>query len=711
VNKTIKYISQAVFNSYAILFFSQNQILGGLLLIVSFFNLNAGIAGLISVMLSIAITSGLGYSRQSIRMGFYSFNSLLLGIGLGTFYQLNCSFFLWLIIAGLITTMLSVVLAAILGKNNYPILSVPFIIVFWLLLSAANSIYHIGLSQRNSAVLNELYATGKEGLLYWPGLFFRALSAVLFQNSVVAGIIISIGIAIHSRIHFSLLVIAFVTACLFNSLTGTYPEGISYYHLGSNIIMASAAMGCFFIIPSGRSYLWAIATVPLTILFINGFTRLLGVFDLPVLSLPLCVVSFLLLYFLRLRISPGKLVLTPLQHYAPERNLYQYLNTSERLHDLYYFKFSLPFMGSWTVSQGYKGGITHKGDWAQALDFVIKDEEGQTYKVPGTDKADYYCFNKPVLACGDGVVEEAVSHIEDNLIGQVNTADNWGNTVVIKHAPGLYSKISHLKKNSVKVKPGDFVKRGDLLGMVGNSGRSPEPHLHFQVQTTPYIGSKTLAYPFAYYLQADGPGTKLESFAVPGEGAVISPVAVNNAIKQAFSFQPGYATTLLAKGLEPEALEVFTDEYNQSYIYSKTRGATAYFINNGTSFYFTSFYGDKGSLLYAFYLAAYKVMFVTEPAITVKDVYPLQLAPGKYVLWLHDIIAPFYRFVKLRFESAFITGEAQVTIRSKQFKKGFGGERQTMEAFINFEGNEIKTFTVDNKGKRVEAQWVKENMY
>ena len=70
-----------------------------------------------------------------------------------------------------------------------------------------------------------------------------------------------------------------------------------------------------------------------------------------------------------------------------------------------------------------------------------------------------------------------------------------GNTVIIKHAEGLYSKLCHLQKDSVNVKAGDNVYCGQVIGRVGNSGRSPYPHLHFQLQSTQYIGSKTLKYP------------------------------------------------------------------------------------------------------------------------------------------------------------------------------------------------------------------------
>ncbi|WP_432329629.1 hypothetical protein ACRQ5D_16800 [Mucilaginibacter sp. P25] len=109
-------------------------------------------------------------------------------------------------------------------------------------------------------------------------------------------------------------------------------------------------------------------------------------------------------------------------------------------------RLNLPFMGYWTVSQGYNGSITHKGEWGQALDFVITDDEQKTFQHPGTLPEHFYCFNKPVLACGDGVVELVVNHVEDNDIGEENLKENWGNTVVVRHAAGLYSKLSHLKK-------------------------------------------------------------------------------------------------------------------------------------------------------------------------------------------------------------------------------------------------------------------------
>lgn len=707
--KKAGFFLQSVANSYAILFFSQNRVLGALLLIASFFNIHAGLAGLISVLVSLFLVNLMAYLRENIGMGFYSFNALLLGIGMGTFFHFTVLFFVWLIVGCMVVTMLSVVLFDRFYKIGMPLLSIPFLLVFWLILSASYSVFTLNLEQKNSAILNEVSAIG-EGDTYplishidlpaWLSLFFRALSAILFQNNVLAGFIIALGLLIHSRIMFSVLAIAFAATLGFNSLAHTYPDGISYYHLGSNVMMAAAAIGSFFLIPSWRSYLWAIITIPLTVLFINAMTKLFGDLDLPVFSLPFCLTIFLFVGFFRLRINAGKLQLTAVQSYSPERNLYQFVNNSERLKDLNYISFNLPFMGEWSVSQGYDGSITHKADWGKALDFVIKDEEGNTYRYPGTQPEHFYCFNKPVLAVADGTVEEAVGYVEDNAIGEVNTTENWGNSIVIKHGYGLYSKVSHLKKDSLKVKPGDFVKQGDVLAMCGNSGRSPEPHLHFQVQATPFIGSKTLAYPFAYYLNGAASGQQLHSFDIPQENQTVAPLKINGYIKKAFSFQPGY-TVIVSAGNRHEQFEVFTDALNQSYFYSQSTGATAWFVNNGSSFYFTTFYGNRNSLLYLFYVAAYKVIFSDDEAVSVADSYPVQIAGRRALLWLHDLLAPFYQFIRVRYSSRNRAHGQLITVEALQFQN----DEQTMDAAIYLNGGSIQSFVVNIAQNQTEAKW------
>jgi len=658
--KRAGFIFEGVLNSYSILFFSNNKLFSCLLLAISLFNPVAGLCGFLAAFAAVCMAHIMGFNTISTKAGVYSFNALLIGIGFGSFFESSLVFFFLLIIASLFTLVLSVSLGGVLSKYGLPFLSLPFIITFWMILLATKEFSNLGLSQRNIYWLNEMYAAGGKPLLSffntienipfpkWLSTYFRALSAIFFQDNILAGLLLSLGFLMYSRIAFSLSLIGFLGAYLFNDFTGAYQAGINSYHLGSNYMMVAVAIGGFFAIPSIYSYLWAFFSIPVTNLMVIGLSKVLGVFLLPVFSLPFCLMILLYLYFLKMRVLPGKLALTPIQHYSPEINLYQYKNNNERLKDEFFFKFNLPIIGQWAVTQGYDGNITHKDDWSKAIDFTILDQELKSYSGTGTSLENYYSYNKPILAPADGYVQEIVDYIEDNPVGEINRTQNWGNSIVLFHTSGLYSKLSHLKKNSFLVKQGDYVKKGQVLAYCGNSGRSPEPHLHFQIQNTPYIGSKTMAYPISYFFQSQGKEITFKSFTAPEEGSFVSNIEMNKLLQQAFAFQPGY-TLKIKEDDKIETWEVYTDAYNLSYIICKENNAVAYFVNNGSAFYFTNFYGSKQGILYQFYLSAFKIILSFMPQVTLKDVFPLNVVRAPIFNWLQDFAAPFFQLIKPTF--------------------------------------------------------------
>ena len=657
IKKSIAPIFEGVVNSYSILFFSNSKIFSLLLLLISFFNPVAGLSGLIAAFATVCMALLMGFNQSNTVSGVYSFNALLFGIGFGSFFESSAVFYFLLIIASLLTLVISVSLSGLLGKHGLPFLSIPFIITFWMILLATKEFNNLGLSERNIYWINEMYAVGGKPLLQlfnsienlpfpkWLSTYFRAMSAIFFQENMLAGMLLSLGILLHSRIAFTLSFIGFFGAYLFNEFTGAFQAGINPYHLGSNYMMVAVAIGGFFAIPGVYSYLWAFFSIPVTNIMVIALTKIFGVFLLPIFSLPFCLMILLYLYFLKMRAVPGKLVLTPIQHYSPEINLYQYKNNIERLKDEYYFRFSLPFIDQWMVTQGYEGNITHKDEWSKALDFMILDKEMKSYAGQGHTLDSFYCYNKPVLAPADGYVQEVVDYIEDNGIGEINRSQNWGNTIVIYHLPHLYSKLSHLKKNSIIVKAGEFVRKGQVIAYCGNSGRSPEPHLHFQIQSTPYIGSKTLAYPIACFFENNGKETSYKVYATPQEGTVVSNIEVNKLLQQALSFQPGYRIQMCENNLT-ETWEVYTDAHNQTYITCKENNAAAYFVNNGSVFYFTNYYGSKAALLYEFYLSGFRIVLSYMPQITVKDVYPLSVVKAPFFKWIQDFAAPFVQLIK-----------------------------------------------------------------
>lgn len=487
-----------------------------------------------------------------------------------------------------------------------------------------------------------------------------------------------------------------------------HPEGINYYLIGGNFILVSVAVGGFFTVPSLHSYIWAIISVPITFLIVMGLGKVTGQWNLPVYTMPFSITVLCLLYFFSLKAQKGKVILTPLQLYTPEKNLYNYLNNSERLMNSNKIRLQLPFIGKWMVSQGYNGNITHKGDWGKALDFIIVDNELKTYNKFAFSPDNFYCYGKPVLAPADGFVQQVEDYIVDNEVGKINQKQNWGNSIVIKHAEGLYTKMSHLRKDSIKVKAGDYVRQGEIIAACGNSGRSPEPHLHFQVQTTPYIGSKTFAYPLAHYLTEKNGVHEIKEFSVPGEAEVVYNISSSPSLKQAFEFLPGYNLLVHADGMKEGKWEVFTDAWNNTYFYCHHSKAVAYFKRNESVFYFTAFEGDKNSLLYYFYLAAYKIFLSTEPTLPANDKFPLQLSNNNMTKWLQDIASPFVIFSRLYYESWNKTISNDflnpvISIESKQTLQFMMIRKITHQFLTTVKDNRILSFTFQKNKKTITA--------
>ncbi|MGN7762452.1 peptidoglycan DD-metalloendopeptidase family protein [Paenibacillus sp. 22594] len=115
-----------------------------------------------------------------------------------------------------------------------------------------------------------------------------------------------------------------------------------------------------------------------------------------------------------------------------------------------------------------------------AYDFV-QEVNGYSYQGDPLINESYYAFGKNVTAPADGIVVSFANDVPDNSpVGVMNEEAPAGNVVVIDHG-GEYSFLAHLKQGSVTVKTGDQVRAGDVIGKLGNSGNSSEPHLHFHV--------------------------------------------------------------------------------------------------------------------------------------------------------------------------------------------------------------------------------------
>ena len=99
----------------------------------------------------------------------------------------------------------------------------------------------------------------------------------------------------------------------------------------------------------------------------------------------------------------------------------------------------------------------------------------------------------------DGTVVQAVNNLPNQVPGKlpehIAIQDADGNHVVQKLGPGQYALYAHMIPGSVTVQPGQQVRRGQVLGRVGNSGNTSEPHLHFHLMNGPSpLGSSGRPY-------------------------------------------------------------------------------------------------------------------------------------------------------------------------------------------------------------------------
>lgn len=653
-------------NSYTLMFFSKNKLFGFILLLVSFFDIYTGIAGIISVIITNAFALLLGLNLKKISSGLYGFNALLVGLGMGIAIQPSFAFYIILIFITLATLLLTLVFEGVIGKYALPYLSIPFLISIWVAIVATRS--YTGLESGESGIftMNTMFIRGGPVLvelynwfndLTWPmyvKTYFRSLGAIIFQYHLLAGLLIAAGLLLYSRIAFLFSVIGFMCAWLFYVVIGADIHELDYSFIGFNHILTAIAIGSFFTIASKWSMLWILLITPIVSMLITASVQILGIYQLPVYSLPFNAVVLMFLYALKFRERmTTKPEIVSIQHFSPEKNLYATINSNERFRGMLYFPLTLPYFGFRYVAQAYNGEITHKDEWQHALDFVIKDENGKEFEKQGLSLNDYYCYNKPVLAPADGWIQDLVNHVEDNEPGITNMEQNWGNSVVIKHSENLYSKVSHLKKESILFPKGAFVQRGQVIAYSGNSGRSPYPHLHFQVQVNPYIGSSTIAYPISQYISLNGK-YKLNLYNTPLKEEIIENIQPDNSLVKAFRFIPGQTINFIINGKDKWHWEVKTDSYKNIYLYCPKTKSTAWFKTDGNLFYFTHFQGNRKSALYYFYLVSYQVPLGYYPDLQVNDVFPPTVLPYSSLRLLQDFIAPFYIFIRPVFSLRFV---------------------------------------------------------
>jgi murein DD-endopeptidase MepM/ murein hydrolase activator NlpD len=126
-----------------------------------------------------------------------------------------------------------------------------------------------------------------------------------------------------------------------------------------------------------------------------------------------------------------------------------------------------------------------------AIDWLRIGPNRRSFDGDAKNNKSYFAYGSEVLAALDSTVVTVKDGIPENVPGNNSRAvpitreTIVGNHVVLDLGGGQFATYGHLQPGSLRVKPGDRVKAGQPLGLLGNSGNSTEPHLHFQVTDGP----------------------------------------------------------------------------------------------------------------------------------------------------------------------------------------------------------------------------------
>lgn len=719
------YIGEAILTSYSQIFFTENRILAVVLFFVSFIDWWMGLSGFIAVITAIALSELLGYSSITVRRGLFSFNSLLVGLGISTYFSHGIEVIFLIVIGSAIAFFITIFLMGLLAKYTLPFLSFPFVLSMWLLLLSFPAFSGIDLNAEALYPSNMFFKIGGGPLIFlmdWLNrvfmdtgfdTYFLSLGAIFFQFNILSGVLIAIGLLIHSRVNFLFSLLGFFIAYWFYSFLGIYTGSLNYTYYGFNFILSAIAIGGYFLIPSRQSLQWSLLLIPMLVVITIGSDRLFAFFGLSVFSLPFNVVILVVLYAFKIRYNQTKSpILTIVQQKNPETNAYLFDSQPVKEYAPFIFPIRLPFIGQWTVNQAHNGVHTHKDFFRFAWDFIIRDTASdKEYKNEGLLPSDYFCFDKPVIAPASGTVVAVADTVEDNEIGVANTLQNWGNTVVIKHQEYLYSKLSHLKKGSINVKVGETVFEGQTIGKCGNSGRSPYPHLHFQLQSSQEIGSPTIFWPLSEYIVGDETKLGFVQKGIPSENEAVSNIPASPLLQSAFKWNPGDEFLLQMKSDKKTSDFVIRNEidsYNQSSLLCLKTGARLYYENNGKTFSALNYRGSKRSALFYFYRSLYKVVLSDDSNLKVETHFPVHHLYRFPLLLIQDFAVPFGIFLKGNYmlsykENTQIFNPKQLEMNSQILGKG---KQSFFSAQITVHKNrEIEIWLETPKNLKIYLKW------
>lgn len=372
------------------------------------------------------------------------------------------------------------------------------------------------------SVLRMPWGSPPAGPLDWLVALLRALGAIVFVPTPLAGLLVAAALLWWSRLGFLLGLLAWAAGVA--TAQGFLRLGETYYWLPAsyNFLIAGMALGAVQFLPSRASIPIALGAGVFASVVALALQVLLE--GSSAAYLPIASGITVWVGIGALRVARGDLVHRNREPMLPPEEAWRRDAFTAARWGRGETLLAVPLGEAVEVTQGFAGRLSHAGAWRHALDFQRPARaDGRRPSIAGT----------PVFAPAPGVVEAVRADVADNLPGHANFAENWGNHVILRLDQGHWAMVAHLQQGSVAAFPGQRVDYGSVLGLAGNSGRSPVPHLHLQAQQGPAAGAPTRPFRLLNFLATAAEGESGPTWyaaAVPEEGTILSVALPDSAV-------------------------------------------------------------------------------------------------------------------------------------------------------------------------------------
>ncbi len=611
---------------YSSLLFLNNKWMGFLLLAITFINPSVAISGILAVIFTIVFAEFIEFKEAYLAQGFYVYNSLLVGMGIGFIFMPSLMSVVLIAIGAALTFMFSFMLNRLFSAYRVPILSLPFsIATVFVYLASLKYPEFLSTSIDNAIHLDITLPLAVSS-------FLKSFGTIFFLPSNIAGGLMLLLTLFFSRIIFIMAVSGYYFGVLVHSyFIGSYIQALHDPYAFNYILVAIALCGVF-LLPTLKNFFLALIGVAISVVLTDAISIFFHYYAIPVFTLPfnITVITFIFIlsatYYKELNIDIKS---------TPEYSLSNYLAKIFRFGNII-TQISLPFSGKWNVYQAFDDIWTHKNQFKYAYDFV-KMKDGKTYKNNGLYASDYFAFGESILAPVSGYIVGARDDLVDNIIGEVDHINNWGNYIIIKSDAGFFVEISHVMQYSLKIKVGDYVQVGTIIAKCGNSGYSPEPHIHIQTQTIGMLGAFTTEFCFSEYIEKE----ELIFHNLPKKGSCVSAMISDRSISSRLHFilddcftYDVYENEILVDTVE---FRVKMNDYSQFYLEDQDTNQL-FFYNDHKQFYFYNYKGGESHLKWLFKLAP-RIPFVRTEELFFKDYLPVYIVQSKLQTLLIEFLS------------------------------------------------------------------------